>query len=285
VANDEEPVLSRALSPESARRQKRGALVGILRNLLLSEYFILYLTLTFFVLMAGFFPDLASARNISNQLSNVWPLAAVAIGQTFVIIITGIDLSQGAIMGFVSVAGAVLLDIIGATVIGGTSLAGGKGKIATIGMPYSLWRIDERERGLREAIAGSGLEIVARQSGLDQAKIQDSVSGILTAHPDLAGIWCAFSNQIVGAADALRMAGRKDVVLTGIDADRAIIERIRSGWVTGAAAQFPAEQGRLAAEAAFNHLQGQPVAAGYEVPVGLVTRENAQAMSAEIWGQ
>ena len=57
----------------------------------------------------SFFPDLVTARNISNQLSNVWPLLAVAIGQTFVIIIAGIDLSQGAIMGFVSVAGALVM--------------------------------------------------------------------------------------------------------------------------------------------------------------------------------
>jgi ribose/xylose/arabinose/galactoside ABC-type transport system permease subunit len=79
------------------------------RRLLISEYFILYLTAAYFVVMAIFFPDLASPRNLSNQLSNVWPLLAVAIGQTFVIIIGGIDLSQGAIMGFVSVLGAVVM--------------------------------------------------------------------------------------------------------------------------------------------------------------------------------
>ena len=39
--------------------------------------------------MAVFFPDLVTPRNISNQLSNVWPLLCVAIGQTFVIIIRG----------------------------------------------------------------------------------------------------------------------------------------------------------------------------------------------------
>ena len=66
------------------------------RRLLLSEYFVLYLTVAYFVVMAIFFPDLVTPRNISNQLSNVWPLLAVAIGQTFVIIIAGIDLSLGA---------------------------------------------------------------------------------------------------------------------------------------------------------------------------------------------
>jgi len=125
---------------------------------------------------------------------------------------------------------------------------------------------------------------VARQDSDDQAKVQDLVSGILVAHPDLNGIWCTFSNQVVGAADALRIAGRKGVVLTGIDADKSIIERIRRGWVTGTAAQFPAEHGRLAAQSAFDYLAGKPVQATYEVPVGLVTLENADEMSQRIWG-
>jgi len=160
----------------------------------------------------------------------------------------------------------------------------GKGKVAMIGIPYSLWRIDERERGFEQAIAGTDLVVVARQSGLDQAKVQDTVAGILVAHPDLAGIWCAFSNQLVGAADALRSANRKDIVLTGIDADKAIIERIRAGWITGAAAQFPREQGKLAAESAIEFRRGNEVPPAFEVPVGLVTADNADEMETRIWG-
>jgi ABC-type sugar transport system substrate-binding protein len=162
---------------------------------------------------------------------------------------------------------------------------GGTGKLAVINIPYSLWRIDERERGFKQAIEGTGLEIVARQSGLDQAKVQDTVAGILVAHPDLDGIWCTFSNQVVGAADALRSANRKDIALTGIDADKAIMERIRAGWVTGTAAQFPQDQGRLAAQAVFAHFEGKAVPAAFEVPVGLVTRDNVEEMDRKIWGE
>lgn len=162
---------------------------------------------------------------------------------------------------------------------------GGTGKVAMIGIPYSLWRIDERERGFQDALEGSALEIVSRQSGLDQARVQDLVAGILVAHPDLAGIWCTFSNQVVGAADALRVAGRNDIVLTGIDADKAIIERIRSGWVTGTAAQFPSIQGQLAAQALIDHFDGREVAPEYEVPVALVTAENLDEMAQRIWGE
>ena len=162
---------------------------------------------------------------------------------------------------------------------------GGHGKIAMIGIPYSLWRIDERERGFYEAIEDSDLELVARQSGLDQARVQDLVAGILVAHPDLVGIWCTFSNQVVGAADALRAAGRGDIALTGIDADQAIMERIRSGWVTGTAAQFPAVQGELAAQAVIDHFEGGEVKADFEVPVLLVTADNLEEAQQRIWGE
>ena len=92
----DEPVLERGLAGGAkvvGKRPPLGGLAGVARRLLLSEYFILYLTAAYFVVMAIFFPDLASPRNLSNQLSNVWPLLAVAIGQTFVIIIGGIGSS------------------------------------------------------------------------------------------------------------------------------------------------------------------------------------------------
>ena len=63
--------------------------------------------------------------NLTNLLSNVWPLLAVAIGQTFVLIIAGIDLSQGAIMGLASVAGAVVIaDRRTGSLLGGSPLWG-----------------------------------------------------------------------------------------------------------------------------------------------------------------
>ena len=162
---------------------------------------------------------------------------------------------------------------------------GGKGKLAVIDLGFSLWRIDQRIQGFEDAIKASNIKVVARYSGADQAKIQDAVSSILTANPDLNAVWATFSNQVVGASDALRAANRKDIFLSGIDADKAIIERIKEGWITGTAAQFPKEHGRLAAEAAFNVLTGKSVNATYDVPVGLVTADNADEMSVKIWGK
>lgn len=79
------------------------------KRLLVSDYFILIFTIVGYVIAAQFFDRLGNEINIVNQLSNMWPLFAVAIGQTFVLIIAGIDLSQGAIMAIVSVVGAMLI--------------------------------------------------------------------------------------------------------------------------------------------------------------------------------
>ena len=54
-------------------------------------------------------PTIASPYNISSLLSNMWPLFVVAIGQTFVLIIAGIDLSQGAVISLTSVVGAAFI--------------------------------------------------------------------------------------------------------------------------------------------------------------------------------
>ncbi len=95
-------------SPKTIPR-KTPSVFGAIRRLLVSDYFILYLTIIFFVVASYFFPTLSSPGNISNQFQNMWPLLAVAIGQTFVLILGGIDLSVGATMGITSVIGAIIM--------------------------------------------------------------------------------------------------------------------------------------------------------------------------------
>lgn len=82
---------------------------SFLRHLLLSEYFVLYLCIAYFVVLVPFVPGLASIQNLSNVSSNMWPLLAIAVGQTVVLIIAGIDLSQVSIIGFTSVIGAMFM--------------------------------------------------------------------------------------------------------------------------------------------------------------------------------
>jgi ribose/xylose/arabinose/galactoside ABC-type transport system permease subunit len=101
---------SQERSPAKAERKPfLASIAAFLRRLLLSENFILYLSITYFIILSAFIPSLVVPGNLSNQLSNVWPLLAVAVGQTFVLIIGGIDLSQGSIMAITSVIGAAIM--------------------------------------------------------------------------------------------------------------------------------------------------------------------------------
>lgn len=160
----------------------------------------------------------------------------------------------------------------------------GTGKVAVLTLGWSLYRIDERLKGFRDALKGTEITIVAEQAANDD-RIQDTARSILTAHPDLDAFWCTYGLQIIGASDAVRAAGRKDIVITGIDAEKGVIERIKEGWVTAAAAQYPIIHGKLAVEAALKKLQGESVQEVYEAPIGIVDISNADTMYKEIWGE
>lgn len=98
------------------------------QRILGSEHLVLYVTVAFFILLAPFIPAIATVGNLSNLLSNFWPLLIIAIGQTYVMIIGGIDLSQIAIIAVTSVLGAAVMTlgvdpkVFSDTVIWGTIL-------------------------------------------------------------------------------------------------------------------------------------------------------------------
>jgi ribose/xylose/arabinose/galactoside ABC-type transport system permease subunit len=112
VTTVDERISTERQTPSLAQTERKtffSSIRSFFRRVLLSEFFVLYLSITYFFILSLFIPSLASPGNLSNQLSNVWPLLAVAVGQTFVMIIAGIDLSQGSIMAITSVIGAAIM--------------------------------------------------------------------------------------------------------------------------------------------------------------------------------
>ena len=87
----------------------RGTANKFFVKLLVSEYFVIVLSIVYFLIISIFVPSMLSGNNIKNIFSNMWPLFAVAIGQTFVLLLGGIDLSQTSTMALTSVIGALLI--------------------------------------------------------------------------------------------------------------------------------------------------------------------------------
>lgn len=83
--------------------------VGRVLKLLLSEYFVLVLCVLYVAGIYPFVPEILTFGVWSNILSDMMPLLVVAIGQTFVLIIAGIDLSVTAIISMAAVVGASVM--------------------------------------------------------------------------------------------------------------------------------------------------------------------------------
>ncbi|WP_137932744.1 ABC transporter permease [Mesorhizobium comanense] len=71
---------------------------------------LLALLVLLWVILSVATPSFASANNISNLLRQGSMIAILAVGQTFVIITGGIDLSVGAVVGFATVIAAMLIN-------------------------------------------------------------------------------------------------------------------------------------------------------------------------------
>jgi ribose/xylose/arabinose/galactoside ABC-type transport system permease subunit len=87
----------------------RTILLRLPGEVVLSDHFVLVLTVLYFLLTWAVYPHMADRRNLANLFSNVWPLLALVIGQMFVLIVGGIDLSQTSIMAVTSVLGAMVM--------------------------------------------------------------------------------------------------------------------------------------------------------------------------------
>lgn len=184
---------------------------SVLRGILVSEYFILYLTIAYFIVVAAFFPDLASPRNISNQVANIWPLFAVAIGQTFVITIAGIDLSQGATMGFASVAGAVVMAtaldeaLLGGSPMWGWLITANGGFLA--GSDYAV--------AIAVVVMLAVGTLIGFLNGIFIAQFRMPafmVTLVALMFFSSAGIWLTQSQNIVNLPDAFNKLGAGDIV-------------------------------------------------------------------------
>src|SRR5687768_12823113 len=87
-------------------------------RLLLAEHMVLALCVAAVLLFWTFEPEFVSAANAGNIASNMLPLLVLAIGQTFVLVTGGIDLSITATMALASVLGATIMTTDGGHLAG-----------------------------------------------------------------------------------------------------------------------------------------------------------------------
>jgi len=155
----------------------------------------------------------------------------------------------------------------------------GQGDVALIsGVPGNESQ-DARAQGFIDAVAQvPGMKLVAQQPANSERSLGLTVmENMLTAHPDVRGVFATNDQMALGAMEALDARGlRGKVAIVGFDATKEAVQATVDGKLAGSVAQNPRAMGQKGVEAALAALDGRPVDKRIDTGTELVTKENAE---------
>ena len=155
------------------------------------------------------------------------------------------------------------------------SVLGGKGKVAIVAVQPGVASTLAREKGFEDKLAKDfpSMKVVDKQFGMaDFAKSLKVAENMLTAVPDLTGMFASNESSSVGAAQALK--NRKNVTLVGFDSSPQLVESLKNGVVDSLVVQDPFLIGHKTMTAAMTKLKGGTPERIQSIQPTLVTREN-----------
>jgi ribose transport system substrate-binding protein len=155
-------------------------------------------------------------------------------------------------------------------------LLNGKGSVAMIeNAPGSASTMD-RERGFKDALAKEfpGIAIVAEQYSMsDRAKGMAATENILTAHPNLDGVFASSEPSSVGAAQALKSRGLAGKVrFVAFDSSEGLVEDLSGGTIDALVAQDPFKIGFEAVRAVAEKLDGKTPPKKMDLSAKVITK-------------
>jgi ribose transport system substrate-binding protein len=141
------------------------------------------------------------------------------------------------------------------------------------GIP-TAFNAQQRRQGFEDAMRAAGMRIVASQSARWEQSTANTVSSaILREHPELKAILASNDNMALGAAAAIRQAGKGGrVAVVGFDNISAMRQMLQEGRVLATADQHADRLAVYGIEYALRMLRGEARPPGRETPVDLVTR-------------
>ena len=113
-------------------------------------------------------------------------------------------------------------------------ILGGEGKIAIQVGSLTALNAKNRIAGFKEAIEGTGIEVVTEDVDQEDAQVANAHSeAILSANPDLSGLYGVYAYNAPAQARAVQAAGKEpgDVKIVGFDALEETIGFMQDGWI------------------------------------------------------
>jgi ribose transport system substrate-binding protein len=175
----------------------------------------------------------------------------------------------------------VATDNYGAGVIAARKLAElvhGKGKVAELMHKPGGMSTGDRERAFDDTMAKEfpAIQVVDRRYGMaDPAKSRDAAENILTAHPDLDGMFASAEANSLGAIQAIKarnLSGK--VKLVTFDSSDAHLEALKDGTIDAMLVQDPYRIGYEAVRSLVMKLNGQTPPPQIDLKVRVIVKQD-----------
>jgi len=159
-------------------------------------------------------------------------------------------------------------------------ILGGKGKVAILGVKKGSVSTDEREDGFAATIKEQfpGIQVAQLLYGeADASKSLKAAEDILTAHPDLKGMFASNESSTVGAVAAIRqrnLSGK--VLLVGFDATPNLVNNVKEGAIDSLVIQNPFKMGYEGVKTVVDKLNGKEPQKRIDTGVHLLTKGNIE---------
>ncbi len=148
-------------------------------------------------------------------------------------------------------------------------------KVAILEGVPTAFNAQQRRAGFEDAMKAAGADIVTVQSGQWEMEKANTLSAaILQEHPDLSAILASNDSMALGAAAAVKAAGKEGKVkVVGFDNISAAQSLIQEGRLEATADQHADQLAVFGIEAALDILGGNAAPEDRKTPVDLVTKD------------
>lgn len=156
-------------------------------------------------------------------------------------------------------------------------LLGGSGTVAVIAGIGGDKTSNDRVQGFTEAVADKLTVLPAVSADWERQKALTTATDLMTAHPDLSGIFAANDDMGLGAARAVANARKQQAIkVISLDGNKDALEAVRNGELSATIAQYPYAIGELGVQACQGAIAGRDIPESVEAPVAVITPENAE---------
>ncbi len=172
----------------------------------------------------------------------------------------------------------VQTDNVKAATMGGEFVAeqiGKSGKVLNLQGDMANQTAQARNEGLHKALDQySDVKVIDQSAMWQQDKGLEITENILTSDPDLKAVFGANDPAALGAVQALKAAGKSDVVVVGFDGTKDGLQAVKDGTMSGDVLQFPGIMGTVGVDLMVRHLNGETVPQHVDSGSGLATKDN-----------